>query len=105
MRSSHLGSVRLSLRMYSRCHIAIASFSLLVELTPYSNPDDGVADPIYVDVEDPDFDTPPSEAQHGDVAYIFGDWVMDEEHEKYFEIHPIKAYYPLCRTNDNPDNW
>jgi hypothetical protein len=70
-----------------------------------NNPDDGVAGSPDVDVEDPDFDTPPSVARHGDVAYVFGDWVMDEEHDKYFEIHPIKAWYLLCQDNKNPDDW
>jgi len=70
-----------------------------------NNPDDGVAGSPDVDVEDPDFDTPPSVARHGDVAYLFGDWVMDEEHNKYFEIHPIKAWYLLCQSERNPDDW
>jgi hypothetical protein len=70
-----------------------------------NNPDDGVASSPDVDVEDPGFDTPPSSAQHGDVAYVFGNWVMDEEHDKYFEIHPLKAWYLLCRSNANPDDW
>lgn len=88
-----------------------AAGSLLIALLAwlvshlFNDPDDGVAGPIDVDVEDPDFDTPPTTARHGDVAYLFGDWVMDEEHGKYFEIHPIKAYYLLCRGGDNPDDW
>jgi hypothetical protein len=70
-----------------------------------NDPDDGVAGSPDVDVEDPDFDTPPSSVTHGDVAYVFGDWVMDEEHGKYFEIHTIKAWYLLCRGETDPDDW
>jgi hypothetical protein len=30
---------------------------------------------------------------------------MDEEHDKYFEIHPIKAWYLLCQSDKNPNDW
>ena len=68
-------------------------------------PEDGNAGEIDVDVEDSDFDTPPAEAQRGDVVFLFGDWVMDEEHGNYFEIHPVKAYYLLCRSERSPEDW
>ena len=70
-----------------------------------NDPDDGTAGEVDVTVEDPDFDTPPSSARHGSVAYVFGDWVMDEEHDNYFEIHPIKAWYLLCQSEKNPEDW
>jgi hypothetical protein len=68
-------------------------------------PEDGNAGEIDVDVEDPDFDTPPAEARRGDVVFLYGDWVMDEEHGKYMEIHPVKAYYLLCRSERDTDDW
>jgi hypothetical protein len=82
-------------------------FALLIWLLAnwLNDPDDGKAGEIDVDVEDPDFDTPPAEARRGDVAFLFGDWVMDEEHGNYFEIHPVKAYYLLCRSEKDPDDW
>jgi hypothetical protein len=65
-----------------------------------NDPDDGVADEIDVDVDDPDFTSPATVTTSGDVVVIFGDWVMDEEHNNYFEIHPVKAFYLVCRTGD-----
>ena len=70
-----------------------------------NDPDDGVASSIDVDVEDTDFDTPPSESQRGDVVLLFGDWVMDTEHDNYFELHPVKAYYLLCRNGLDEGDW
>ncbi len=68
-------------------------------------PEDGNASEIDVDVEDTEFDTPPGEARPGDVVFLFGDWIMDEEHGNYFEVHPVKAYYLLCRSRRNPEDW
>lgn len=41
----------------------------------------------------------------GDVVLLFGNWVMDMEHSKYFETHPVKAYYLLCTSQKSPDDW
>ena len=84
-----------------------ALFAFLIWLLSnlINDPDDGTASNPDVDVEDPDFDTPPTEMSQGDVVYLFGDWIMDEEHGQYFEIHPIKAYYLLCRGMWDPDDW
>ena len=71
----------------------------------FNDPDDGVAGSVDVDVEDPDFSSPTSTMKTGDVVYIFGNWVMDTEHDKYMEIHPVKAYYLLCSNERSPDDW
>lgn len=84
---------------------AILAFLVWLIANWINDPDDGVAGDIDLDVEDPDFDTPPSEAQPGDVIYLFGDWIMDTEHDNYFEIHPVKAYYLLCRGRDDVEDW
>jgi len=93
------------------CGLIAGGISLLIAFLIWlisqwiNDPDDGVAGEIDVDVEDASFDTPPSEARRGDVVYLFGDWVMDMEHDKYFEIHPVKAYYLLCRSAQMPEDW
>lgn len=85
---------------------ALFAFLVWLIMDKWLNPpDDGNAGEIDVDVEDQDFDTPPAVARRGDVVFLFGDWVMDEEHGNYFEIHPVKAYYLLCRSDLGPDDW
>ena len=68
---------------------------------------DGSADEIDVDVEGTNFDDPVGEStsRQGDVVITYGDWIMDEEHGQYFEIHPVKSYYLLCRDERMPDIW
>jgi hypothetical protein len=87
--------------------LAAAAVAFLAWLLSHfiNDPNDGVANDVDVDVEDADFDTPPAEARRGDVVFMFGDWVMDTEHDQYFEVHPVKAYYLLCRDIDDPDQW
>ncbi len=70
-----------------------------------NDPDDGVAGEVDIDVEDTDFDTPASVTRQGDVVIMYGDWIMDTEHEQYFEIHPVKAYYLLCQGNQVAGDW
>jgi hypothetical protein len=69
--------------------------------------EEGSADEVDVDVEGTNFDDPVGEStsQLGDVVITYGDWIMDEEHGQYFEIHPVKAYYLLCRDERMPDIW
>lgn len=84
---------------------ALLAFFAWLIATLVNDPDDGVASDVDVDVEDPDFDTPPTMMRQGDVVFVFGDWIMDEEHGNYFEIHPVKAWYLLCQEGTNPDEW
>jgi hypothetical protein len=84
----------------------LAAILALILANVVNPPRDGEASDIDVDVEDPDFDTPPTAMQRGDIVFVFGDWIMDEEHENYFEIHPVKAWYLLCQRGDaDPNDW
>ncbi|WP_340198596.1 hypothetical protein [Ascidiimonas sp. W6] len=69
--------------------------------------EDGNADEIGVDIEEGNFDDPvgTTTTQGGDIVITYGDWIMDEEHGQYFEIHPVKAYYLICRDARMPDIW
>lgn len=96
----------------SLCGAGAAALAALIALLAFilanlfNDPDDGEASEVDVDVEDPDFDTPPSEMRRGDVVFVFGDWIMDEEHGNYFEIHPVKAWFLLCQKGGaNPNDW
>ena len=60
--------------------------------------DRGDADPVDVDFDDPDNFGEDGQQLDGDLATVFGPWVMDTEHAQYFEIHPVKAYYVLGRN-------
>ena len=94
------------------CGAGAAALAALIALLAWilanliNDPDDGEASEVDVDVEDPDFDTPPTPMSQGDTVFVFGDWIMDEEHGNYFEIHPVKAWFRLCsRGGANPDDW
>ena len=96
----------------SLCGAGAAALAALLALLAFilanilNDPNDGEASEVDVDVEDPDFDTPPSEMRRGDVVFVFGDWIMDEEHGNYFEIHPVKAWYLLCQKGGaDPNDW
>lgn len=40
----------------------------------------------------------------GDLIVLRGRWIMDTEHEQYFEIHPVRAYYLVARNDlDEPE--
>jgi hypothetical protein len=85
---------------------ALLALLALILATAINPPADGDASEVDVDVEDPDFDAPPTEMRRGDVVFVFGNWIMDEEHENYFEIHPVKAWHLLCqRGGADPNNW
>jgi hypothetical protein len=64
-----------------------------------NDPDDHTAQQTDVDVEDPAYDGDTATILPGDVLAIFGDWIMDEEHEKYFELHPVLGIYLICRRD------
>ncbi len=85
---------------------AVLALLALMLATAINPPADGDASEVDVDVEDPDFDAPPTEMRRGDVVFVFGNWIMDEEHENYFEIHPVKAWHLLCQSGGaDPNNW
>src|SRR5262245_26994910 len=94
------------------CGAGAAALAALIALLAFilaraiNDPNDGSASEVDVDVEDPDFDTPASEMRRVDVVFVFGDWIMDEEHGNYFETHPVKAWFLLCRRGGaDPDDW
>lgn len=60
--------------------------------------DRGQADPVDVEFDDPDNFGEDGQQLDGDLAAVFGPWIMDTEHAQYFEIHPVKAYYVLGRN-------
>lgn len=86
---------------------ALLALLALIIATLVNPPGDGGASEVDVDVEDPDFDTPPTAMSQGDVVFVFGDWIMDEEHGNYFEIHPVKAWFRLCSRapGADPADW
>lgn len=60
--------------------------------------DRGDADPVDVEFDDPDNFGEDGQQLDGDLAVVYGPWIMDTEHAQYFEIHPVKAYYVLGRN-------
>lgn len=82
---------------------ALLALLALILATAVNDPNGGGASEVDVDVEDPDFDTPPTAMSQGDVVFVFGDWIMDEEHANYFEIHPVKAWFRLCSRGPGAD--
>lgn len=69
-----------------------------------NDPDEGVADQSDLDFEDPAYDGDQMTILPGDSLLIFGDWIMDEDHGNYFELHPIKAVYLICGGTGMGDN-
>ncbi|MBW5483791.1 hypothetical protein [Streptomyces bambusae] len=62
-----------------------------------NDPDDGIAGQEDAGIVDPAYDGDSATIYPGDSLAIHGDWIMDEEHGKYFELHPVKAVYLVCR--------
>lgn len=60
--------------------------------------DRGQADPVDVEFDDPDNFGEDGQQLDGDLAVVYGPWIMDTEHAQYLEIHPVKAYYVLGRN-------
>lgn len=58
----------------------------------------GTADPPDVEFDDPDNFGEDGKQLDGDLAVVYGNWIMDTEHTQYFEVHPVKAYYVLGRN-------
>jgi hypothetical protein len=68
-----------------------------------NKPGDKSASSLDPNVQDPDFGLDPLKAEKGDVVALFGDWIMDEEHGQYFELHPVKAYHYLGKDGSLRD--
>jgi hypothetical protein len=68
-----------------------------------NDPSDGDAGQQDVDISDPAYEGDSATIFPGDSLAIHGDWIMDEEHDKYFELHPVKAIYLVCRSKGGKD--
>jgi hypothetical protein len=77
--------------------LALLLFFLFRELMQ----DGTEAGEVDVDVSDPTATDPDSAAARGDVVFVFGTWIKDAEHKQFFEVHPVKAWYLVCRDPDN----
>jgi hypothetical protein len=63
----------------------------------FNDPDDGEAGEISVDVPTgPEVGGSPTD-DVGDLVLVIGRWIMDVEHNKYFEIHPLQAWYRISQ--------
>ncbi|HXI64819.1 MAG TPA: hypothetical protein VNH14_09950 [Gemmatimonadales bacterium] len=64
----------------------------------FNDPNDGEAGAISVGLpEVPDADARGSKDEVGDLVCVIGDWIMDVEHDVYFEMHPVKAWYRIAK--------
>ncbi len=70
-----------------------------------NDPDDGNASQTDVGFSDPAFDGDRPSIELGDVILVYGDWIHDPEHDRYVELHPVRAIYMICRDPKNPDRW
>lgn len=68
-----------------------------------NDPADGDAGQTDVDISDPAYDGDSATIFPGDSLAIHGDWIMDEEHGRFFELHPVKAIYLVCRRRRGTD--
>jgi hypothetical protein len=88
------------------CSIVAGALSLLLALLLFflfrELMQDGTeAGDVDVDVPDPTATDPDSAAAAGDVVFVFGKWIKDVEHTEMYEIHPVKAWYLVCRDPNN----
>lgn len=59
----------------------------------------GDAEEPELDWDDPDFTGFPGlTGERGDVIAVYGAWIMDTQHNQYFEIHPVRAFYILSKN-------
>lgn len=91
------------------CTLAGALAGLLIALLVWlTGPwffdfEEGEAGDIPVDVPDPTGEVGTTTSEDGDVILVRGKWIKDTEHTEYFEIHPVKAWYLICRdANGTP---
>lgn len=84
-----------------------AAIAFLVWLIAHfwaNDPDDGNANQTDVGFSDPALDGDQSSVRLGDTMVVYGNWIADTEHDNYFELHPVRAIYLLCR-NETGDRW
>lgn len=80
-------------------------FWLFKKLVDWLTGNDGNATEPDVDWTDPSFSGYEGVAETtGDVVVVYGNWIMDTEHQQYFEIHPVRAYYILARNGEDGDD-
>lgn len=84
--------------------LAIALFIWLIAHFWANDPDDGNANQTDVGFSDPDLDGEQSSVRLGDAMIVYGNWIADTEHDIYFEMHPVRAIYLLCRS-DTGGRW
>ncbi len=93
------------------CDVIVPIIALLLALLAkwiadsVNDPDDGNASQTDVDFADPAFDGDRPSIEIGDVIMVYGDWIYDPEHDRYVELHPVRAIYMICRDPRNPDRW
>lgn len=84
--------------------LAIAALIWLIAHFWANDPDDGNANQTDVGFSDPALDGDQSSIRLGDSMIIYGNWIADTEHDNYFELHPVRAIYLLCRSEIG-DRW
>lgn len=79
---------------------ALAVLAYLVKkLVDWITGNDGDAAEPDVEWDDEDFTGYGDVTERsGDVAVVYGDWIMDTEHQAYFEVHPVRAYYIIAES-------
>lgn len=62
-----------------------------------NDPEDGEADAVSIDVPAPnELNDAGWDEDAGDLVLVVGDWIMDVEHDQYFEIHPVTSWYRVA---------
>jgi hypothetical protein len=84
---------------------ALAWFLAWLIAGAVNDPNDGNASQTDVGFSDPAFDGDRPSIEIGDVILVYGDWIHDPEHDRYVELHPVRAIYMICRDPKNPDRW
>jgi hypothetical protein len=84
--------------------LAIAAIVWLIAHFWANDPDDGNANQTDTGFSDPALDGEQSSIRLGDTMVIYGNWIADTEHDNYFELHPVRAIYLLCRSEVG-DRW
>lgn len=78
--------------------ILLVIIALLWKFNDGDEGDDSSPEDSGIDIGDADREAVVLE---GDVLVIYGDWIMDEEHTKYFELHPIRAIHFVLKNNSD----
>jgi hypothetical protein len=73
--------------------------ALLIWLTGpwFYDQDAAEAGEVPIDIPDPTEADASTTMQDGDVVLAYGRWIKDTEHQEFFEIHPVRAWYVVCR--------